>query len=505
MSASWSNTFTTFLLLLLAIVANNNVVTSNQDFINNDVVERTRYGVLRAIKWAKGLNGRLNKAAVDQNGWMNNFARSSDECVRLYEDTEPRLARLVVSGGDKYYNNDDAITWLSAALANHRSCLDGLEEEGLGTYKSEEAQNLTMLIKDALFHYGQLRGNGRAKTRTGAQPRPNSSSEGNGLLPSWNAETSKADIVVAQDGSGNYKTINEAVAALSRMTRPERTIVYVKSGTYSENVEIGRGLNNLMFIGDGIDKTIVTGNKNVPDGANTFGSATFGVSADGFWARDMTFENTAGPHKHQAVALRVSSDLSIFYRCSFKGYQDTLLVHSLRQFYRDCHIYGTIDYIFGDASAVFQNCDIFVRRPMDHQSNMITAQGRDDSNENTGIVILNSRVSPSSEFSAVKGSFKNYLGRPWKKFSRAVFIKTDLDGLIDPRGWKEWSGDFALSTLYYAEYMNTGSGANTGNRVNWPGFHVLHDANEASQFTVRNFIQGESWIPASGVPCWADI
>lgn len=97
-------------------------------------------------------------------------------------------------------------------------------------------------------------------------------------MPSWNAETSKADIVVAQDGSGNYKTINEAVAALSRMTRPERTIVYVKSGTYSENVEIGRGLNNLMFIGDGIDKTIVTGNKNVPDGANTFGSATFGKS-----------------------------------------------------------------------------------------------------------------------------------------------------------------------------------------------------------------------------------
>lgn len=101
-----------------------------------------------------------------------------------------------------------------------------------------------------------------------------------------------------------------------------------------------------------------------------------GVSADGFWARDMTFENTAGPHKHQAVALRVSSDLSIFYRCSFKGYQDTLLVHSLRQFYRDCHIYGTIDFIFGDASAVFQNCDIFVKRPMDSQSNMITAQGR---------------------------------------------------------------------------------------------------------------------------------
>ncbi|CAN4125856.1 unnamed protein product [Withania somnifera] len=495
--SSWSTSTFPFLLLLLVIVANN-VVTSNQDVINNVMVERTRYGLLSAIKWAQGLKGRLDKAAAEyQFGSMNNFTRS-DECVKLYEDTEPRLARLVFSGGNEkyYYSYNNAVTWLSAALASHRSCLDGLEEKGLGNFKSDqEARNLTLLLKDALFHYGQLRRNGRAITRTGAQRRPVSSSEDNGLLASWNAATSKADIVVAQDGSGNYKTINEAVAALSSMTRPKRTIVYVKS----------RGLKNLMFVGDGIDKTIVTGSKNVPDGASTLSSATFGVSADGFWARDMTFENTAGPHKHQAVALRVSSDLSIFYRCSFKGYQDTLLVHSLRQFYRDCHVYGTIDFIFGDAAAVFQNCDIFVKRPMDHQSNMITAQGRDDSNENTGIVILNSRVSPSSEFRAVKGSFKNYLGRPWKKYSRTVFIKTDLDALIDPRGWKEWSASFALSTLFYGEYMNTGSGANTENRVNWPGFHVLRDANEISQFTVRNFILGESWIPASGVPYWADI
>lgn len=230
-----------------------------------------------------------------------------------------------------------------------------------------------------------------------------------------------------------------------------------------------------------------------------------GVSGDGFWARDMTFENTAGPHKHQAVALRVSSDLSVFYRCSFKGYQDTLLVHSLRQFYSECQIHGTVDFIFGDASAVLQNCDIFVRKPMDHQSNMITAQGRDDPNENTGISILNSRVFPSDDFGGVKGRFRSYLGRPWKKYSRTVFMKTDLDGLVDRKGWTEWSGDFALSTLYYAEYMNTGAGASTGNRVRWPGFHVLNDVSEADRFAVRNFIGGDSWIPATGVPFWIDL
>lgn len=218
----------------------------------------------------------------------------------------------------------------------------------------------------------------------------------------------------------------------------------------------------------------------------------------------MTFENTAGAEKHQAVALSVISDLSIFYRCSFKGYQDTLLVHSLRQFYRDCHIYGTVDFIFGNAIVVFQNCDIFVRKPMTGQSNFITAQGRDVAAENTGISIINSRIRPAPDFVGA-ARFRTYLGRPWKKYSRTVFLKTDLDGLIDPRGWKEWSGDFAISTLYYGEYMNTGAGASTGNRVKWPGFHVLHNLREADPFSVRNFINGDRWIPASGVPFSTDI
>nr|GMD33158.1 probable pectinesterase/pectinesterase inhibitor 36 [Ipomoea batatas] len=320
------------------------------------------------------------------------------------------------------------------------------------------------------------------------------------MLDSWSSASSKANIVVAQDGSGNYKTINEAVSALSTMGNggERRVVVYVKAGVYNERVEIERGMKNVMLVGDGMDRTIITGNRNVQDGSTTFGSATFRVSGDGFWARDVTFENTAGPEKHQAVAVAVASDHAVFYRCSMKGYQDTLYVHSLRQFYRDCHIYGTIDFIFGNAAAVLQNCNIFVKKPMDHQSNLITAQGRDDPNENTGISILNSRVIPTPELSGA--GVKSFLGRPWRKYSRTVFIKSDLDGLIDPKGWMEWSGDFALSTLYYGEYMNSGAGASTGKRVNWPGLHLLRQAEEASPFCVRNFIQGDSWIPESGVP-----
>ncbi|KAI3428967.1 Pectinesterase [Psidium guajava] len=171
-----------------------------------------------------------------------------------------------------------------------------------------------------------------------------------------------------------------------------------------------------MFVGDGIGKTIITGSKSVGGGSTTFKSATVAVVGDGFVARDITFRNTAGAANHQAVALRSGSDLSVFYKCSFEGYQDTLYVHSERQFYRECDIYGTVDFIFGNAAVM------------------------------------------------------------------------------------EWSGNFALKTLYYGEYMNTGPGSSTKNRVKWGGYRVITSASEASKFTVGNFIAGSSWLPATSVP-----
>lgn len=417
------------------------------------------------------------------------------DCAKLYEESESRLSHMMSQ--ESYYAKEDALTWMSAVMTNHRTCLDGLKEKGY-----IEAQvldrNLTMLLKQALVVYSK---NNKGKGK-GPPEGTISKSDYAGILESWSESSYKPDFTVAQDGSGTHGTIQAAVNALAAMghNRPARAVIHVKSGVYHEKVEIGQKLHNVMLVGDGIDKTIVTGNRNVVQGSTTLNSATFDVSGDGFWARDMTFENSAGPEKHQAVALKVSSDLSVFYRCSFRAYQDTLYVHSNRQFYRDCYVYGTIDFIFGDATVVLQNCDIFVRKPMSHQSNFITAQGRDDPNKNTGISIQSCRVRPDSEFLTLKESFKTFLGRPWRKYSRTVFLKTDLDGLVHPRGWGEWSGEFALSTLYYGEYLNTGYGASTQNRVNWPGFHVLRSASEATPFTVNQFLQGERWIPATGVP-----
>lgn len=228
------------------------------------------------------------------------------------------------------------------------------------------------------------------------------------------------------------------------------------------------------------------------------------VVGEGFLAMNITFQNTAGAIKHQAVAVRNGADLSTFYNCSFEGYQDTLYTHSMRQFYRECDIYGTIDFIFGNAAVVFQNCNIYPRLPLQGQFNPITAQGRTDINQNTGTSIHNCTIKAAPDLALSNGTTQTYLGRPWKEYSRTVYMQSFMDSLINPAGWAAWSGDFALSTLYYAEYNNTGPGSNTSSRVTWPGYHVINST-DAISFTVSNFIAGNFWLPATGVPYTGDL
>ena len=222
---------------------------------------------------------------------------------------------------------------------------------------------------------------------------------------------------------------------------------------------------------------------------------------------NITFRNTAGSSKNQAVAVRNGADMSTFYNCSFEGYQDTLYTHSLRQFYKSCNIYGTVDFIFGNAAAVFQDCNIYPRLPMQNQFNAITAQGRTDPNQNTGTSMQNCWIISSNELGDYTSNYsgiKTYLGRPWKEYSRTIYVQCFMDGLIDAKGWIEWSGDFALSTLYYAEFANWGPGSNTSNRVTWEGYHHVGE-NDADDFTVHKFIQGDTWLPKTGVPFKAGL
>ncbi|KAL9224168.1 hypothetical protein vseg_000231 [Gypsophila vaccaria] len=305
-------------------------------------------------------------------------------------------------------------------------------------------------------------------------------------------------IVVALDGSGNFTSVQEAINNAPNNSE-YRTFIYVKQGIYMENVEIPSYKTNIVLLGDGRDVTLITSNRSVGDGWTTFRSATLAVSADGFLARDIAFENTAGPEKHQAVALRINADLAAIYRCTILGYQDTLYVHSFRQFYRECDIYGTVDYIFGNAAVVFQGCNIITRMPLPGQFTVITAQSRDMPEENTGISIQNCTVLATEWLYSNKTKVKSYLGRPWKIYSRTVFIESYIDDFIDPAGWAKWSGDDGLDTVYYGEYGNNGPGSFTGNRVNWDGYHVM-EYDEASNFTVSQFIVGDEWLDSTSFP-----
>ncbi|XP_043695093.1 pectinesterase-like [Telopea speciosissima] len=447
-------------------------------------------------------------SAMDLSSFDEPAKAAHADCAGLYDDTVSQLNRVLLSN-----NWEDTQTWLSAAVTNQETCKNGFMELNSVSYMSS--------LPSMLSNFSKLLSNSLAINNQEASASTVSSKPGGGggggrrLLsggfPSWvsaadrkllssSTTASQANIVVAADGSGNYKTISEALSASSKLrSGTSRFVIYVKSGTYKENVQITKSMKNIMLIGDGIDATIVTGSKNVQDGSTTFNSATVAAVGDGFIAKAMTFQNTAGPQKSQAVAFRSSSDQSVYYQCSFKGYQDTLYVYSQRQFYRNCDIYGTVDFIFGDAVVVFQNCNIYPRKPLSGQENTVTAQGRTDPNENTGISIHDCQITAASDLKSVQSSVKTYLGRPWKQYSRTVVMKTYLDSLIDPAGWLEWTGNFALSTLYYGEYMNTGPGSSTSNRVNWKGYHIM-STSDAQGFTVANFLGGGSWISAAGVP-----
>lgn len=192
--------------------------------------------------------------------------------------------------------------------------------------------------------------------------------------------------------------------------------------------------------------------------------------------------------------------MSAFYNCRIDGYQDSLYVQAHRQFYRNCVISGTIDFIFGDSSTLIQNSLIIVRKPMDNQQNTVTAHGRANERESTGLVIQNCRIVPEQKLEPVRFKIPTFLGRPWKQYSKTIVMESTLADFIHPSGWMPWAGTFALDTLYYAEYGNRGPGANTARRVNWKGFHVITNRNQALQFTAAPFIQANAWLRATQVP-----
>ena len=233
------------------------------------------------------------------------------------------------------------------------------------------------------------------------------------------------------------------------------------------------------------------------------------VLGDGFMASGITFQNTAGADKdnqsHQAVAFKLSSDFSVIENCEFLGNQDTLFAQTLRQFYKSCRIVGNVDFVFGNAAAFFQNCQIIVKprqaAPEKGEKNYMTAHGRTDPAQTTGYVFYNCLINGTEEYMKLyHGPSKpqnnsNFLGRPWKEYARTVYIQSSLQELVSPQGWLPWNTDgFALKTLYFGEFQNSGPGFTPPPRVNWSN---QIPAEQVPTYSVENFIQGDLWIPSS--------
>ncbi|XP_075666934.1 pectinesterase-like [Castanea sativa] len=468
------------------------VVNDSKTIMLQMFLEESTSAIQKAIDTAKNVNQRINNNPREQVALL--------DCVELMDLSKDRVFNSKVALQNMTTSSiEDAHAWLSSVLTNHVTCLDGLE----GSARTTMEPGLKDLISRARTSLAMLLAVSPLKTKVMIDEPLN------GEFPTWVTSRDrtllqalpkeiKANVVVATDGSGKYKTVKEAVASAPNNGKT-RYIIYVKKGKYKENVEVGKSKKNLMIVGDGMNSTIITGSLNFVDGTTTFNSATVAAVGDGFIAQDIWFQNTAGPEKHQAVALRVGADQSVINRCRIDAYQDTLYTHSNRQFFRDSYITGTVDFIFGNAAVVFQNCKLVARKPMSGQTNMVTAQGRTDPNQATGTSIQNCDIIASPFLLPLKGSTRSYLGRPWKEYSRTVVMQSYIGDHIDPTGWSMWDKDFALKTLYYGEYNNKGPGAGTSKRVTWSGYHVITSAEEAKKLTVAELIQGGTWLKSTGV------
>lgn len=269
------------------------------------------------------------------------------------------------------------------------------------------------------------------------------------------------DFVVAPDGSGDFRTVQEAINAVPPL-RKNRTRILIKKGTYKEKLILPPTAINVTFVGEELNHTVLSfddyaSRKNrFGEDIGTSASASFFIYGDGFEARNITFENTAGP-VGQAVAVRIDGDRVKFENCRFLGNQDTLYPHGResRQYYKNCYIEGTVDFIFGWSTAVFDSCTIYCK-----SAGYVTAAST-EAQKTVGFVFRNCTIAGSAPEHSV------YLGRPWRPYARVVFMDCALGNVIRPEGWHNWGKEDNEKTAFFAEYNNSGPGASNQDRVSW--------------------------------------
>lgn len=314
------------------------------------------------------------------------------------------------------------------------------------------------------------------------------------VVPALKPYVRHYDFVVAKDGSGDFFSVQEAINAVPDFRKNVRTTILVKRGVYKEKIVIPASKINLSLTGedgavlsydDYADKLNRFGEK-----TGTSGSASCYIYAPDFYAENLTFENTSGP-VGQAVACFVSADRAYFKNCRFLGWQDTLYTYGkgCRQYYEDCYIEGTVDFIFGWSTAVFNRCHIHSKT-----KGYVTAPSTDQG-QKYGYVFYDCRLTADEGVTGV------YLSRPWRPYAQAVFVRCDLGGHIMPAGWNNWGNVENEKTAFYAEYQSRGAGANPKARASFS--HQLHNL---EGYTMEEVLAGtDGWNPMKNGNALLDI
>lgn len=292
------------------------------------------------------------------------------------------------------------------------------------------------------------------------------------------------DYVVAKDGSGDFFTIQEAINAVPDFRKAARTTILVRKGVYKEKLVIPASKINVSLIGQEgavISYDDYASKKNVfGEEKSTSGSASCYIYAPDFYAENITFENTSGP-VGQAVAAFIDGDRVMFRNCRFLGFQDTLYTYGKdsRQYYEDCYIEGTVDFIFGWSTAVFNRCTI------NSKGDGYIAAPSTDMGKPYGYLFYDCKLT------ADKGVNKVYLARPWRPYAQAVYIRCEMGKHIAPEGWNNWDKKEAERNSFFAEYQSKGEGASNETRVSYS-----HQLTSLKDYDIEKVLAGQdNWNP----------
>jgi pectinesterase len=302
------------------------------------------------------------------------------------------------------------------------------------------------------------------------------------------AGAAETTLVVAADGSGQFKTVQEAVMSVPNGRKDAPVIIHIKPGTYRELIYVQREKRFFHLIGDDPKTTTLTYDlhANVLDKLGkpigTFRTPSTLIDAEDFMAENLTFENSAGP-VGQALAIRVDGDRAVFRNCRFFGWQDTILLNRGRQYFDHCYVAGHVDFIFGGATAIFDDCQIHCLR-----NGYITAASTPDY-QRFGFVFRKCKITAGD-------GVKTYLGRPWRDFAAVSFLSCRMSDAVRPPGWNNWERPDREKTARFAEYNSSGPGARPNDRVKWAKQLTNGESREITMSAVLG--GSDNWNPAHG-------